>query len=334
MQASRNKIKKISSSNEDRSWSFVPGDEIVPGFHAWTLLGDGRRCETWLALSVQLWTPVAIKLPRPGCINERTYQALTREANTVASLIHPALQRLLHAHCEGPLPYLVFEYVEGPTLADLLDHAGPLAPPDVIRLGMQIASALHYIHGRGVVHCDIKPTNLALRDGRAVLIDFDIARRIGEGGRETKARGSAQYMAPEQILGASATPAMDIFALGVTLYEAITDIVVFDSGDKEPGLTYPQLTRCPASLLSIDSCIPRKLEHAVAALLEPDPQRRPPTAMAALSLLAGALPKNEQGLWPRWASKLMPEASPGLCGRPVNTAKKIQHGVHHPDLSR
>jgi serine/threonine protein kinase len=334
MQAIRKKIKSVSTADEDRSWSFAPGDEIVPGFHAWSLLGDGRRCETWLALSVQLWTPVAIKLPRPGCINERTYQALKREANTVASLVHPAIQRLLAAHCEEPLPYLVFEYIEGPTLAELLDERSRLAPPDVIRLGMQIASALHYIHGRGIVHCDIKPTNLALRDGRAVLIDFDIARKIGEGGAEMKARGSAQYMAPEQILGASATPAMDIFALGATLYEAITDIVVFDSGDNEPRLTYPQLTRSPASLLSIDPCIPRKLDHAVAALLEPDPQRRPPTAMAALSLFAGALPKNEQGLWPRWASKLMPERSPGFCGGAVNTPKKIQHGVHHPDLSR
>ena len=74
---------------------------------------------------------------------------------------------------------------------------------------MQIASALHYIHGRGIVHCDIKPTNLALRDGRAVLIDFDIARKIGEGGAEMKARGSAQYMAPEQILGASPTRERD-----------------------------------------------------------------------------------------------------------------------------
>jgi serine/threonine protein kinase len=168
---------------------------------------------------------MASRLPAWQSVNERTYQALTREANTVASLIHPALQRLLHAHCEGPLPYLVFEYAEGPTLADLLDHAGPLAPPDVIRLGMQIASALHYIHGRGIVQCDIKPTNLALRDGRAVLIDFDIARKVGEGGGEMKARGSAQYMAPEQILGAPAPPAMDIFAFGVTLYEAITDNV-------------------------------------------------------------------------------------------------------------
>jgi serine/threonine protein kinase len=195
---------------------------------------------------------------------------------------------------------------------------------------MQIASALHYIHGSGIVHCDIKPTNLALRDGRAVLIDFDIARKVGEGGAEMKARGSAQYMAPEQILGAPATPAMDIFALGVTLYEAITDIIVFDSGDKEPGLTYPQLTRCPASLLSIDPCIPRKLAYAVTALLEPDPQRRPPTAMEALSLLAGALSRNDQGLWPRWASKLMPEASPGFYGDTVNTLKQIQDGAGPP----
>lgn len=334
MQATRKKIKSISTAGEDRSWSFVPGDEIVPGFHAWTLLGDGRRCETWLALSVELWTPVAIKLPRPNCINERTYQALTRESHTIASLVHPGIQRLLAAHCEEPLPYLVFEYVEGPTLAELLDERGPLAPPDVIRLGMQIASALHYIHGTGIVHCDIKPTNLALRDGRAVLIDFDIARRIGEGGRETKARGSAHYMAPEQVRGEPAMLSMDLFALGATLYEAATDVIVFDFEEEQEGLVYPQLTRRPAPLRSFDAAIPERLERAILSLLEPDPQRRPLTAMAALSLLAGALPKNEQGLWPRWASKLMPDASQGFCGGPVKISKKIQHGVHHGDLSR
>jgi len=316
MLAPQKAINKLSSPAdaspaEGGSWAFTPGDEIVPGVHAWALLGDGRRCETWLAWCVRRWAPVAIKLPRPDCINERTYQALSREANTVAPLMHPAIQRLLEAHCEDPLPYLVFEYVEGPTLADLLDEKGRLAPADVIRLGMQLACALHYIHGRGVVHCDLKPTNLALRDGRAVLIDFDIARRIGEGGTGTKARGSAHYMAPEQIHGDPATPSMDLFALGATLYEAATDVIAFDSEGEESGLVYRQLTQRPALPRSIDPSIHEELEQVIWTLLDPDPQRRPHTAMAALALLARVLPPGEQGLWPAWATGIMPDAQTG-----------------------
>jgi serine/threonine protein kinase len=312
MAATQKETEKIvnpddASVDEGCSWSFTPGDEIVPGVHAWALLGDGRRCETWLAWCVRRWTPVAIKLPRPDCINARTYQALAREANTVASLMHPAIQRLLEAHGEGPVPYLVFEYVAGPTLADVLDEQGHLAPGDVVRLGMQIASVLHYIHGRGVVHCDLKPTNLVLRDGRAVLIDFDIARQIGESGTGTRAPGSVHYMAPEQLHGEPAVPSMDLFALGATLYEAATDVIAFDSETEASDRVSPQLTQRPALPRSIDAAIPEALEHVIWMLLDPDPQRRPPTAMAALALLAGALPPGEQGLWPEWATRIMPD---------------------------
>jgi serine/threonine protein kinase len=205
------------------------------------------------------------------------------------------------------MPYLVFEYVAGPTLADVLDEKGRLAPANVVRLGLQLASALHYVHGRGIVHCDLKPTNLAIRDGRAVLLDFDIARKIGEGGAGTKARGSAHYMAPEQVRCEPAAPAMDLFALGATLYEAATDIMVFDSEEEEPGLVYRQLTEQPAPLRSVDPAIPDGLDHAICALLEPNPQRRPRTAMAALVLLASALPPDEEGLWPKWATRFMLE---------------------------
>jgi serine/threonine protein kinase len=226
------------------------------------------------------------------------------------------------------VPYLVFEYVAGPTLADLLDEQGRLAPADVVRLGMQLASALHYIHGRGVVHCDLKPTNLALQDGRAVLIDFDIARQIGESGSGTRAPGSVHYMAPEQIRGDHAVPSMDLFALGATLYEAATDIIAFDSTTTESGRAHLQLSQRPALPRSIDAAIPEALEHVIWSLLDPDPQRRPPTAMAALALLAGALPPGEQGLWPAWATSIMPDTQTGhppICRRREQVATGMGH---------
>jgi serine/threonine-protein kinase len=250
---------------------------------------------------------VAIKVPRPDSINERTSQALSREANTVAALLHPAVQRLLEAHGTAPVPYLVFEYIAGPTLADVLDEKGRLAPADVIRLGMQLAAALHYIHGKGVVHCDLKPTNVVLQDGRPVLIDFDIARQVSASEIGTRARGSAHYMAPEQIRCDPAAPSMDLFALGATLYEAVTDVIAFDSEAETSDLVYPQLTQRPALPRSIAPGISQDLEQVIWALLDPDPQQRPHTAMAVLALLARVLPSGEQGLWPEWATGIMPD---------------------------
>lgn len=293
----------------EASWAFRAGEEIVPGLHAWHRLGDGRRCETWLAWCVLRWAPVAVKLPRPERIEARTRRTLAREAGTVATLAHSGIQRLLEAHWGPPLPRLVFEYVEGPTLAQRLDDGGPLAPGDVVRLGLQLATVLHYLHARGVAHCDLKPGNVVLRDGRAVLIDFDIARRIGERATGTKAPGSREYMAPEQCSGAPAAASMDLFALGAILYEAATDVIAFARAGASDRGNPRQLSHRPAPPRSLAPRVPRALDGAIRALLEPDPDRRPRSARDALALLARAVPPGQQGLWPRWTSRLL--ARPG-----------------------
>jgi serine/threonine-protein kinase len=297
----------------ERSWAFAPGDAIAPGLHAWALLGDGRRCETWLAWCLERCAPVAVKLPRPGRVDGRSREALAREARMARALVHPGVQRLLGEALGGERPHLVFEYVEGPTLESKLDEDGPLRPGDVARLGLQLASVLHYVHGRGVVHCDVKPSNVALRDGRAVLLDFDVARATGEAGDAARARGTADYMAPEQVRGGCARPAMDLFALGATLYEAAAGAPAFAGSDDGP-VVYAQLEGPPPPLRALDPSIPAPLERAVLALLDPDPGRRPSSALAALALLARALPAREPGLWPRWMGRVLRGAAAATPG--------------------
>jgi eukaryotic-like serine/threonine-protein kinase len=285
---------------EEASWACKAGDELVGGLQAWALLGDGRRCETWLAWCERRWAPVAVKLPRPDQLNENSRAALAREAAAVAPLAHSSIQRLLEARLADPVPHLVFEYIEGPTLASLLDDNGPLAPGDVVRLGLQVGAALHYLHGLGIAHLDVKPQNLAVHEGRAILLDFDLARALSEGSGTERLRGSTPYMSPEQIRRAPASQAMDLFALGATLYEAATDELAFDAGGARPDTRYPQLVGPPAPIRSLNPRVPVALDRAITALLAPEPSGRPKSVLAAMNLLAAAMPKREQGLWPKW----------------------------------
>jgi serine/threonine protein kinase len=215
-----------------RSWA--AGQELAPGLLAWVLLGDGRRCETWLAWDLGRCCPVAVKLPRPGPGATRAVTALAQEAQVGGATAHPGIRRLLEARLDQSLPHLVFEYVEGPTLDDALADDGPFHPVDVLLTGMQLAAALGHLHGRGLAHLDLKPGNVVLRDGRPVLIDLGLARPVGEPPAGGHRHGSPPWMAPEQVRRHPASPGMDLFALGAVLYELATGTQAFEPLDEGP----------------------------------------------------------------------------------------------------
>ena len=268
------------------SWSWAPGQELAPGLLAWALLGDGRRCETWLAWDLGRWCPVAVKLPRPGSGTARAVAALAQEAQVAGATAHPGLRRLLEARLDRPLPHLAFEYVEGPTLDDALADEGPFHPVDVLLTGMQLAAALGHLHGRGLAHLDLKPGNVVLRDGRPVLIDLGLARPVGEPPAGGHRRGSPPWMAPEQVRRRPASPGMDLFALGAVLYELATGTQAFEPLDQgPPARRWPQLTGPPPAASSRNPEVPAALDRAVACLLAPDPADRPASAAQALALL-------------------------------------------------
>jgi eukaryotic-like serine/threonine-protein kinase len=288
------------------SWSWAPDQELAPGLLAWALLGDGRRCETWLAWDLGRWCPVAVKLPRPGSGTARAVAALAQEAQVAGATAHPGLRRLLEARLDRPLPHLVFEYVEGPTLDDALADEGPFHPVDVLLTGMQLAAALGHLHGRGLAHLDLKPGNVVLRDGRPVLIDLGLARPVGEPPAGGHRRGSPPWMAPEQVRRRPASPGMDLFALGAVLYELATGTQAFEPLDQgPPARRWPQLTGPPPAASSRSPEVPAALDQAVACLLAPDPADRPASAAQALALLSAAMPADaaeEDRLWPSWAT--------------------------------
>ncbi|HEV2896104.1 MAG TPA: serine/threonine-protein kinase [Actinomycetota bacterium] len=308
------------------SWNWPPGHELAPGLLAWALLGDGRRCETWLAWDLGRWCPVAVKLPRPGQ-QGRAVAALAQEAEVAARTAHPGIRRLLESRLDQPLPQLVFEYVEGPTLDDALDEDGPFHPVDVLLVGMQLAAALGHLHGRGLAHLDVKPGNVVLREGRPVLIDLGLARPVGEAPVGRHRRGSPPWMAPEQVRRLPASPGMDLFALGAVLFELATGTQAFDPADHGPAeRRWPQLAGPPPRASSRNPEVPPALDLAVATLLTTDPDDRPAAAGQVLALLAGAMPADADEadrLWPIWATGRLDAwqastmARPPLASRPA-----------------
>jgi serine/threonine protein kinase len=289
---------------------FRTGGQICSGLFAWEQLGDGRRFESWLAWSVPRWSHVVVKLPLEQFTDDlRTARHLGREARLLSRLSHPAIQHLLEDAHRDPVPHLVLEYVEGPTLATLLDESGSQAPAAVVDVGMQLASCLHFVHRLGLVHLDLKPGNVVLKNGRAVLLDFDIARRAGQPPPPGRPHGTRAYMAPEQCRRAATDSRMDLFALGAVLYELATGQPAFVAGKGAGAYEFPQLVQRPARARTLRPGLPTDLDVAIHALLERDPARRPPTALAALRLLRGALPPDEGPAWPAFADAAL--AGPG-----------------------
>ena len=261
-------------------------------------LGRGGMGVVYLARDVQLDRDVAIKvlpthLARDGAARER----FVREARTAAGLSHPhivPIHRVGEAH---GFVFFVMSFVEGETLGERIRARGPLAPADATRMLREVAWALAYAHGRGIVHRDVKPDNILLEagTGRALVTDFGIAHGGSAAGQDTdpgKIMGTAHFMSPEQAAAGPIDGRSDIYALGVVGYLAVSGRLPFESTNL-PALLLKQATEEPPSVMhtapglppalgaAIDRCLARAPEErygdgeALAAALAPTSDARP-----------------------------------------------------------
>ena len=253
-------------------------------------LGRGGMAIVYLARDVALDRPVAVKLLPPHLAGDAAYrERFLREARTAAGLSHPNIVPIHLVEERDGLVYFVMAFVDGESLGDRVRRAGPLKPADAARLVQEVAWALAYAHGRGVIHRDIKPDNILLDkgSGRALVADFGIARvaatetvsGVGE------VIGTLRYMSPEQSTADAAIDGRsDLYSLGVTAFFALTGRVPFDS-ENPVTLISMHLAEPAPPLLSVRAGLPAKLAEAVDRCLAKDPAAR----FASGELLAEAI---------------------------------------------
>jgi serine/threonine protein kinase len=276
-------------------WEFAEGDEIAPRLAAVRLLGGGERYETYLAWDEHLLSLVAVKVVRPHLVeDEHSLRGLAAEAALVERLRHPVIVRGFGAVLDGPRPHLVLEHLEGPRLSRVIRKQRALEPEQLLPLGLQLCSALHYLEEEGVVHLDVKPTNVIL-GAPARLIDLSIARTDQELEDVDHRIGTDAYMAPEQCdpgrLG-PITSAADVWGMGATLFHAAAGERPFPEGIREGSREerFPQLREAPGPL-------PKTVSPEVAAVIEAclafEPEQRPTAADVAEALepLVDGLPR-------------------------------------------
>ena len=268
-------------------------------------IGEGNFAETFLATDTALGRQVAIKILRDQYARDpRVAARFEREARAAASVTHPNVVDVFDYGRDGDTLYIVMEWVNGTDLKDYIRRHGPLPVAEATRLMREILAGLGAIHAAGIIHRDVKSQNVLIsRSGIAKLTDFGIARgSVDSGLTDTgMALGTAAYMAPEQATGAPLTPAADIYAAGVILFEMLTARLPFP-GDNPVQVMYQHVNDPPVLPRSIIAAIPPALELVIMRALAKDPTAR----FASADAMAQALTDPPD---PTQATRIMAAAS-------------------------
>ncbi|HEY6708229.1 MAG TPA: protein kinase [Actinomycetota bacterium] len=272
----------------------VDGRRLGGRYRMGALLATGGMGEVWAAHDLLLDRPVAVKVLSGALAGDgRAAERLRREARAAGRLEHPSIARVLDLGEHDGRPYLVMELLEGESLAARIDRAGPIPPAEAARVVTAVADALQAAHKAGVVHRDVKPGNVFLTTaGEVKVLDFGIAWCAHDAALTTgELLGTAGYLAPERVLGHRATPAADIYALGVVLYELLAGHRPFEASS-EVELAMAHVNAIPPSLREVAPATPPLLIAASHQAMAKDPSARPRSAAAFANLVQGEDPES------------------------------------------
>lgn len=241
-------------------------------------LGKGGMGTVFLARDLALQRPVAIKLLPPDmAARPELRERFIRETQTAAGFSHPNIVSVHAVEERGQMLCFVMAFVDGETLTQRVRRAGPLGPAEASKLLQEVAWALSYAHGRGVVHRDIKPDNILMEraTGRALVTDFGIARTTSPSGltQVGEVVGTPQFMSPEQAAGEALDGRSDLYSLGVVAFFAVTGRLPFEA-ESTQALLAMQITKVPPAIASLRPDLPNALAASIDKLLAKNPADR------------------------------------------------------------
>ncbi|MDA3039006.1 MAG: Stk1 family PASTA domain-containing Ser/Thr kinase [Actinomycetota bacterium] len=245
-------------------------------------LARGGMADVFLAHDQLLDRPVAIKVLFPQFASEPAFvERFRREAQAAANLNHPSIVAVYDWGEHDNTYFIVMEYVEGRSLAEIVRSEGTLHPDRAAEVATDVAAALGFAHRNGVVHRDVKGGNILVNQaGQVKVTDFGIARAFGGGDELTQTgsvMGTATYFSPEQAQGKTVDPRSDLYSLGVVLFEMVTGRPPF-VGDSPVAIAYKHVQEAPPRPTSLNPALPQALEAIIARLLAKNPDDRYPSA--------------------------------------------------------
>ena len=232
----------------------MQGEVIAGRYELLELIGKGGMSSVYKAHDRLLDRQIAVKILHPHFTEDEEYvERFRREARAVAQLSHPNIVTVIDRGEDEGRQFIVFEYVEGENLKQRLERTGPMPARDALLMALQMARALAFAHGRGLIHRDVKPQNVLLNaDGQAKMTDFGIARSIDVQGVTITGTvlGTSEYIAPEQARGQRVDAQTDVYSLGVVLYELLVG-----------GVPYEGETFVTVALKHVNEPVPPVLER-------------------------------------------------------------------------
>ncbi len=269
------------------------GDRIADRFDLEVLVGSGGMSTVFRAHDVQLDRRVALKILHERFADEGEYiERFRSEARAAAQLTHPNIVTVIDRGEDQGRQYIVFEFVEGENLKDLIVRSGPLPVRRAVELALSVADGLSFAHDHGLVHRDVKPQNVLLSENGSVKVtDFGIARFVEAESGVTQTGtvvGTGEYLAPEQASGGAVSAATDVYSLGVVLWEMLAGRVPFE-GDTFVAVALRHVNETPPAIREFRSDVPPRLAAAVEKALQKDPAERFPAMEAFAAELRACL---------------------------------------------
>ena len=246
-------------------------------YHLERLIGSGGMAQVWEATDLVLGRRVAVKVLHPHlAVDDALVARFRQEAVAAARLSHPGIVGVYDTCSDGVNEAIVMELLDASTLRQHLDEHGPLDAETTVRIALRLLDALEAAHRAGLVHRDVKPSNILLcRDGRVKIADFGIAKADDqtELTQEGTLVGTATYLAPEQLLGGEVDGRTDLYSLGIVLYECLTGRVPF-RGETGAAVALARLHSDPVDPRRVRADVPVRLSVPIMRVLSRDPDQR------------------------------------------------------------